>query len=201
MEILIGTKNKFKREKLSWIVDDYFSLLLKDAIKEVEERGKNFLEIAQNKAIDYSRLYDCMAISTDGGAVIPSLSENEWEPIKTKRFGTTDGQRIGKLLDIMRTKDDRTVQWFEALAIADKGELLFSTEERAMDGIIDKTFNPQYYQEGIWLCSITSFPQFGGRNYFELSDTEREQTEDSWSKLKLDFEQFVQKNNTTYKNS
>ena len=70
-----------------------------------------------------------------------------------------------------------------------------------VDGIIDKTFNPQYYQEGIWLCSITSFPQFGGRNYFELSDTEREQTEDSWSKLKLDFEQFVQKNNTTYKNS
>ncbi len=201
MEILIGTKNKFKREKLIWIISSYFSPLAKDGLNEVEEHGKNFLEIAQNKAIAYSRMYDCMAISTDGGAVIPSLNEGEWEPIKTKRFGTTDEQRIAKLLDIMHTKDDRTVQWFEALAVADKGELLFSTEERAMDGVIDKTFNPKYYQEGIWLCSITSFPQFGGRNYFELSDTEREQTEDSWSKLKSDFEQFMKKNNTTYKNS
>ncbi|MDZ4285764.1 MAG: non-canonical purine NTP pyrophosphatase [Candidatus Sungbacteria bacterium] len=128
MEILIGTKNKFKREKLIWIIRSYFSPLAKESLSEVEEHGKNFLEIAQNKAITYSRMYDCMAISTDGGAVIPSLSESEWEPIKTKRFGTTDEQRIAKLLDTMRTKDDRTVQWFEALAIADKGELLFSAE-------------------------------------------------------------------------
>lgn len=198
MEILIATKNKFKKEKLTWIIRDYFSLIVKEDIKEVKEQGMSFLEIAQNKAIAYSKVYDCMAISTDGGAVIPSLNKSEWEPIKTKRFGTTDEERIAKLLDIMRTKNDRTVQWFEALAMADKGKLLFSIQERAMDGVLDKTFNPQYYQEGIWLCSITSFPQFDGRNYFELSDSEREQTEDSWSKLKSDFEQFIKKNNTTY---
>ena len=193
MEILIGTKNKFKREKLVWIVKNYFSPLVKEDLKEVEEHGDNFLEIAQNKALAYSKVYNCIVISTDGGAVIPSLSKNEWEPIKTKRFGITDQQRIAKLLDMMQGKKDRTVEWYEAMAVADNGKLLFSSQERALDGIIDKTFNSKNYQEGIWLCSITSFPQFGDRNYFELSREEREQTEDSWSKLKTDFEQFMKK--------
>ena len=193
MEILIGTKNKFKGGKLVWIVKDYFSPLVKKDLKEVEEHGDNFLEIAQNKALAYSKVYNCVVTSTDGGAVIPSLSKSEWEPIKTKRFGITDQERIAKLLDMMQGKKDRTVEWHEAMAVADNGKLLFSSEERALDGSIDQTFNSKYYQEGIWLCSITSFPQFGGRNYFELSNEEREQTEDSWSKLKADFEQFMKK--------
>ncbi len=193
MEMLIGTKNKFKREKLVWIVKNYFSPLFKENLKEVEEHGNNFLEIAQNKALAYSKIYNCIVISTDGGAVIPSLNKSEWEPIKTKRFGMTDQERITKLLDMMQGKKDRTVEWYEAMAVADKGKLLFSSQERALDGMIDKTFNSKYYQEGIWLCSITSFSQFGDRNYFELSREEREQTEDSWSKLKADFEEFMKK--------
>ena len=193
MEMLIGTKNKFKREKLVWIVKNYFSPLFKENLKEVEEHGNNFLEIAQNKALAYSKIYNCIVISTDGGAVIPSLNKSEWEPIKTKRFGMTDQERITKLLDMMQGKKDRTVEWYEAMAVADKGKLLFSSQERALDGMIDKTFNSKYYREGIWLCSITSFSQFGDRNYFELSREEREQTEDSWSKLKADFEEFMKK--------
>lgn len=191
MEILIGTTNKFKREKLVEIVQGYFRPLVKDQLVGVEEVGGTFLEIAQNKAIEYSKQYDCFAVSTDGGAVIPGL--DNWQPTETRRFGSTDEERIQKLLDMMKDKKDRTIEWHEAIAVANRKTLLFSAQEKAIDGVIDKTFNPKHYREGIWLCSITSFPHFSNRNYFELTDEELEQTEDSWSKLKADFEQFMQK--------
>ena len=62
-----------------------------------------------------------------------------------------------------------------------------------MDGVISKQFDPTKYQEGIWLCSITDFPQFEGRNYFDLPPEERIQTEDSWGKLKNRFLELMDK--------
>ena len=159
-KILIATKNPHKQEKLTEIVSSYFIPQKADKLEKVEEIGNTFLEISQNKAIDYSKQYKGFAISTDGGAVIPALGD-KWDPLKTKRFGATDKERIDKVLEIMKDKKDRAVEWYECIAVANNGKIVFSTEARAMDGVIDKEFNPKYYKEGIWLCSITSFPQFG----------------------------------------
>ncbi len=191
-KILVATKNPHKQKKLSEIVSGFYIPEIKNDLKSIEERGDNFLEIAENKAKKYSEIYNCLAIATDGGAVIPAL-KGKWDPIKTRRFAETDKERIEQLLKMMEGKENRTEEWYEALAVADKGKLLFSTKAKAMDGIIDKIFNPKFYQEGIWLCSITSFPQFGGRNFFKLTDEEKAATEDSWDKLKKSFTQFMQK--------
>lgn len=191
-QILIATKNPHKQKKLSEIVSGFYIPEIKNDLQDIEEKGDNFLEIAENKAKEYSKLYDCLAIATDGGAVIPAL-KGIWDPIKTRRFAETDKERIEQLLKLMEERENRTEEWYEALAVADKGKLIFSTKVKAMDGVIDKTFNPKFYQEGIWLCSITSFPKFGGRNFFELTDEEKAATEDSWNKLKKSFAQFMQK--------
>ena len=188
-EILIGTSNKYKQRRLSEIAGGFYLPKILEKIEPVEERGATFKEIAENKAVDYSVKYDCLAICTDGGAVIPALSA--WEPLRTRRFGDTDRERINGLLQFMAGKKDRTAEWHEALAIADRGKLIFSVQERAMDGVISESFDPKKYEEGIWLCSITDFPQFGGRNYFDLTPEERAQTEDSWSKLKEKFVEFM----------
>ncbi|MBI2099227.1 hypothetical protein HYT45_02295 [Candidatus Uhrbacteria bacterium] len=191
-QILIATKNPHKQKKLSEIVNDFFIPEIKNNLQSIEERGDNFLEIAENKAMEYSKIYNCLAIATDGGAVIPAL-KGKWDPIKTRRFAETDRKRIEQLLRMMGGVKNRTEEWYEAMAVADKGKMIFSAKARAMDSVIDKTFNPKFYQEGIWLCSITSFPQFGGRNFFELTDKEKTATEDSWNKLKKSFAEFMQK--------
>jgi len=197
LKIFIGTKNKHKREKLSWIVEKYFRPEIKDNLKEAPETKENFLEIAEEKAIFYSKECKCLAISTDGGAVIPAIPE--WKPIETKRFAKTDKERINKLLKMMEGKKNRIVEWHEAIALADNGKLLFSEQAKAMDGQLDKIYNPQFYREGIWLCSITSFPQFNNKNFFELTDEEVEATEDSWERLKNKFDEFMQKNTPPFK--
>ena len=192
-KILIATSNLHKQKKLTEIVNGYYIAKIEKNLKPVKEKGVTFIEIARNKAIDYSKKYDCLAISTDGGAVIPALKS--WESVKTRRFGKTEKERIEKLLFLMRGIKNRKVEWHEAMAMAEKGKLLFSAQAQAMDGEIAYSFNPEFYQEGIWLCSLTNFSQFKNKNFFELTDSERKKTEDSWKKLKNAFIKF-QKNTT-----
>lgn len=188
--VTLASKNEFKVEKLRWIVEDYFNPEnLSSDVPEQREEERTFQKIAEQKAIGYSRHVGGYAISTDGGAVIPALGE-AWDPIHTKRFAESDEARIKKLLKLMEGKQDRTVEWHESLALAKDGMLLFSTTQRAMDGVVDTHFNPAYYEPGIWLCSVTSFPELGGKNFFELTPEERLKTEDSWTKLKLAFVSF-----------
>lgn len=188
-DILIGTKNPHKAIKLSEIVHDYFIPRASTDIPEVKETGNSFKGVAEEKAIKYSETFNGLAIATDGGAIIPALSE--WEPLRTKRFGNSNQDRITQLLKMMDGKSDRTIEWHEALAVADKGEMLFSSEAQAIDAVVDIKFNPQFYKEGIWLCSIMSFPSFGGRNFFELTEKEQLATEDSWTKLADTFKEFM----------
>ena len=186
-EILIASGNSYKQKRLAEIVDGFFIPKI-ISLDPVDETGETFKEIAENKAIEYSLKYNCLAISTDGGAVIPAL--DKWNPLRTRRFGNTDEERINELLKLMSDKEDRTVEWHEALAVADNGRLIFSVQERAMDGVISKSFDPAKYEDGIWLCSITDFPEFENRNYFDLNSEEKARTEDSWSKLKERFVEF-----------
>lgn len=192
--ILIGSQNPHKQKKLSDMVTPHLNPVILSSYPEFDERGDTFEEIAKNKALAYAQRYKCLAISTDGGAVIPALSKNEWDPLQTRRFSKTDQERIKKLLWLMRDKENRVVQWFEAVAIANPKRTLFSATAKATDGVIDTTFNPAFYREGIWLCSVTSFPQFNGRNFFELTPEEQEKTEDSWSELKRMVAPFIQTN-------
>lgn len=184
--IVIGSRNSFKAEKLKWIVSDYFEPISADSFFEPTETADTFEAIAKEKACAYSKASEGFAVATDGGAVIPALG-NAWDPVHTKRFAHSDKERIATLLSMMEGKKNRTIEWHESLAVAKNGVLLFSTTQRAMDGVIDTSFNPKHYTPGIWLCSISSFPELGGKNFFELNEDERALTEDSWDKLKQAF--------------
>lgn len=193
-KILLGTSNPHKQKKLKNIVSPFFeSVILEQNLPETEEKGDSFEKVAQEKAIFYSSWFDGYAISTDGGAVIPALTTDEWLPLRTRRFASSDEERILHLLKMMKHKDNRRIRWFEAIALAYKGKLLFTEIAEAMEGTLDHEFNPQFYREGIWLCSITSYPQFHGKNFFELTKEEQEQTEDSWTYLGKKLKEFLKK--------
>ena len=189
MKIIIATGNIHKRQKLAEIVSSYFKPIFLQKSVKIEERGEDFLSIAKNKAIDYSLELNSLVISSDGGAIIPSLKS--WQPLETRRFAASDKERIAKLLALMENKKNRTIQWHEAIAVADRGTLLFASQARAMDGVLAERFDHRFYKKGIWLCSITQFPQFGNKNFFELNKKERALAEDSWDKLKDDFVEFI----------
>lgn len=197
-KILIATTNKHKQEKLKWIIDSYFSRVdsvndLKESI-EVEEEGHSFKENAVIKAKEYSRIYSGYVIASDGGLSIPSLGK-DWDGLRTKRFageGATDIERINLLLQMMNDKngDSREMIWNEAVAIAKDGKVLFSKQVTGIRGVLEEKFNPKFYKEGIWVCSVWFFPQFN-KNFFELNAEELEMVEVSWQKLRKLTQEFL----------
>ena len=200
-QILIASKNPHKIEKLNDIVSPYFEQIktLQDLtiIDEPREDGDSFEEIARGKAKYFSLQYPEFIIATDGGMIIPAL--DNWNPLYTRRFlnnldksNKTDFQRIDELLEkAVNLKDeDRYMQWKEAVAIAKNGQILFSIEVEGGYGILQTEYNKTKYKPGIWLCSLWSHPQFGNKNFFDLSPEEIKESEISWKKIKISLDKF-----------
>lgn len=127
-------------------------------------------------------------MATDGGVLIPSLGD-DWSGLLTKRFigrDATDFERIDALLELMQDKrgEERDIAWNEAIAIAKSGKLLFSTQVEGDRGRVQNIYDKTQYKEGIWQCTLTCYPQFDNKNFFELTDEEREYSEISWHRLK-----------------
>lgn len=191
LKILIATNNPHKKKKLKEIVSDFFNPISSN-LPKISEKGKNFKNIAEYKAKKYSLWFNGWAISTDGGARIPVLKN--WNALKTQRFTKgNDFQRVDKLLKLMKNKKNRTVFWDEALAVADKGKIVFSIVASAMPAKLQKSYDIKKYEKGHWLDSLCCFPQFGNKNFFELTPKQKAKTEDSWAKLKKEFLKFFVK--------
>lgn len=198
--ITLATNNPHKIKMLSWIVQNFFdNIQEQDHSIDVEETENSFTGNAELKAIALSKLTESYAIATDGGIVIPSLGNN-WNALLTRRFlgkeSVTDRDRIEGLLDLMKDKkgEERAMVWHEAIALAHKGKLLFSQEVEGDHSQVQETYNPQQYKEGIWLCTLTSYPQFGNENFFELTEKEREYAEISWHRLKAAITDYLNTN-------
>jgi inosine/xanthosine triphosphate pyrophosphatase family protein len=195
--IVLGTNNPHKKEKLRWIVDGYFSEI-EDMLGEieVEENSDTFEGNARIKALAVAKKNNSYAIATDGGVLIPSLGNN-WNGLLTRRFAgrenVDDFDRMDYLLEIMKDKkgQDRTIVWKESVAIADPEGIIFSTEVDGDTGVLQGTYNPKQYKKGIWLCTLWSYPQFGGRNFFELNEEEKKYGEISWWRLKEKTREFL----------
>ena len=199
VNLILATSNPHKLNKLRWIFSDFFqNITAQNAAIDIVEDGKTFLENAEKKAIEVSKIYNCYAAATDGGVLIPSLGDN-WNGLLTKRFigrtDATDIDRIEALLDLMKNKvgDERSIIWNEALALAKNGELIYSTQVDGDHGMVQTDYDPSQYKPGIWQCTITCYPQFGGKNFFELTDKEREYSEISWHRLKQAVSEFMTK--------
>lgn len=188
--ILLATGNPHKIEKLSWIVSGFFDRVdtLNDQNIEldVDESATTFLRNATQKAESYSKIIKGYAIATDGGVSIPALGEN-WDSLKTKRFAgdkASDSDRVNSLLTLMAGKvgDDRAMNWREAISIAYNGKSIFSVEVEGVHGLLQEEYDPRKYKPGIWVCSVWYFPEIG-KNFFDMSEQEKEYVELSWHKL------------------
>lgn len=186
--ILIATSNLHKKRKLVEIVSGFFRPVFLD-LPKIKERGKDFREIAENKAKKYSEIFGGWTVATDAGARIPALKN--WNALKTQRFMRGDDfKRMDALLKMMKNKKNRDVFWDEAIAVANNGKLFFSAIASTIPAKLQKNYNPKKYEPGHWLDSLCSFPQFGNKNFFDLTLIQKLKAEDSWVKLKKEFTKF-----------
>jgi len=188
--IILATNNPHKKKMLSYVVEGFFDEIREQDSKiEVDETENSFQGNAELKAIALSKLHHTYAVATDGGILIPSLGTN-WNGLLTRRFlgkeNVDDWDRVEGLLALMKDKEgaDRDMFWHEAIALAYNGKLLFSQEVEGDHSRVQKTYSRDQYAPGIWLCTVTEYPMFSNKNFFELTDKEREYAEISWHRLR-----------------
>lgn len=187
--VLIGSSNKHKVKMLESILSGLglsFVTLQEqftEGAPDIDESGQTFTENAAIKAIELSMLYKGKVVSTDGGVSIPALGD-QWNGLYTRRFAgvhASDQQRIEKLLDIAKNipQEQRVIKWQEAVAVAEGGQLLGSTTCDGAEGTLLNKFDPQKYQEGIWVCSLWYVDMYQ-KHFFDLTPKELAESNTSW---------------------
>ena len=199
-KILLGTGNLAKQETLRWLLDGLslrcFTPSDLGLTTVPDETGSTHLEIACQKALQWSATTSMLVIASDGGLTVPSLGDC-WESRFTHRFAgqdASDEDRVKQLLELMKsfTGQDRKASWIESIAIADHTEVLTSWEITGADGLISNDPVEDTGIPGFWVFSIWFIPQFG-KYYNQLTTSEKETINDHWGQLKRNVQAFFQK--------
>ncbi len=189
--ILLASGNPAKQLSLRWLLE---GLPLSPVTPQQlglesvpEEEGDTHEIIARQKSLEWSLAASMMVIASDGGLVIPALGRH-WESIFTHRFAglaAAEAARQARLLELMRPYrgQEREASWVEALAIADRGDILASWELTGATGVIGESLGDSPQVPGFWVFSLWYFPQYG-KTYNELSLLEQESLGDHWSLLR-----------------
>lgn len=189
--ILLATGNHAKQETLRWLVEDAPLNPVTPAEAGVsadpDESAETHLAIAEDKAREWSEEGQMLVIASDGGLVIPALGDN-WESRYTRRFAgpaADDRERARRLLEVMEPLqgEGRSASWVEAVAVADRGEVLASWDLTGATGYIVNEMPTEVDTSGFWVFSLWRFPRFG-KIYHDLTAEEKESLDDHWTRLR-----------------
>jgi len=189
--ILIGTTNEDKRNKLNWLIEGLGltpkPLEMSSLDNSLTEDAPNHRGNAENKARFYSQLTDELVISSDGGVIIPAL-ESKWNSLHTHRFAggnASNQKRVFDLLQLMRPfhGKDRIIIWQEAVAVARSGTLLGLWEAKGREGLLLEDSDRENKNFGFWLHSLWFIPSFN-LLYDDLTERQKHWAYDPWSQIK-----------------
>ncbi|GAB4376527.1 MAG: RdgB/HAM1 family non-canonical purine NTP pyrophosphatase [Elainellaceae cyanobacterium] len=128
--LIVATSNPGKVEEMQAYLTDpdiHWELALKPADLEIEETGETFLENACLKASQVAQALGEWAIADDSGLAVNALGGAPG--IYSARYGTSDPDRINRLLTELGDRSDRQAQFVCAIAIANPtGEVVLQTE-------------------------------------------------------------------------
>lgn len=128
--LIVATSNPGKlREMQAYLTDPTldWELSLKPAELEIEETGTTFLENACLKASQVAKTLGQWSIADDSGLAVDAL---EGAPgIYSARYGTTDANRIERLLHELGDNPNRQARFVCAVAVArPDGSIALQTE-------------------------------------------------------------------------
>jgi XTP/dITP diphosphohydrolase len=128
--LIVATSNPGKLQEIqAYLIDPELNceLILKPAELEVEETGATFLENACLKASQIAAAMGEWAIADDSGLAVDAL--NGAPGIFSARYGTSDQNRIERLLKELGDEKNRKAQFVCAVAIASPdGAIVLQTE-------------------------------------------------------------------------
>ena len=150
------------------------------------ETGETHLQIAEDKAVQWSQQTALPVIATDGGLVVPILGP-QWESRYTHRFAgpaADDAERRRRLLELLQpyAGPERQASWVEALAIARRGQVLHSWAVAGSNGVIAEKPQPGPPPPGFWVFPLWYFPAYG-KYYGQLTAVEKAALGDHWAAL------------------
>jgi XTP/dITP diphosphohydrolase len=146
MTLLVATHNINKQDEFRRMLtaQDIEIISLKEIkAPQCEENTVSFMDNAMSKAVFYSTFCEYPTVSDDSGLVIPAL--DGFPGIASARYGggtmTQSEKNISVIEKMKEYKGNKRRAYFIcALALAQKGAILFSTEER-VQGMI--AFEPK----------------------------------------------------------
>ncbi|GAB1542061.1 RdgB/HAM1 family non-canonical purine NTP pyrophosphatase [Scytonema sp. NUACC21] len=126
--LVVATGNPGKlREMQAYLADTGWELILKPQELEVEETGKTFAANACLKASQVAKATGNWAIADDSGLQVDAL--NGAPGVYSARYGTTDRDRIARLLRELGDTPNRQAQFVCAIALArPDGTIAIQTE-------------------------------------------------------------------------
>ncbi|HEY9698162.1 MAG TPA: RdgB/HAM1 family non-canonical purine NTP pyrophosphatase [Trichocoleus sp.] len=128
--LIVATSNPGKlREMQAYLTDPAidWELSLKPAELEIKETGTTFLENACLKASQVAKALGQWSIADDSGLSVEALGGAPG--IYSARYGTTDANRIERLLRELGDSSDRRAQFVCAVAVArPDGSIALQTE-------------------------------------------------------------------------
>jgi XTP/dITP diphosphohydrolase len=183
MNILIGTKNKYKATEMESLLGKFPNLNIHfwDELNlniKVEEDQNTLRKNAEKKAIEISKLADYYVLTSDGGVDIPGLGK-KWDILRNQRTvgeNKTDLEKTDKLLNLMRglKLEKRKATYFLALALAKNGELIWSTEQIYDKGYIAEELPDRDISLGLWMGHLWYYPQFK-KVFNKLNEKQKEE--------------------------
>lgn len=176
--IVLATGNPTKRKQLRWLLEGLPLQLDEGTPMVVPEEAADLAGNASAKALAYSA--DGLAIASDGGLEVPALGA-AWQPLLTRRQGQ---QRLRQLTAGLM---DRRARWSEAVALAERGQLLASWTESGTEGLLAPEPWPE--PSDFWVWDIFVFPELG-KSWAQLTDVERAAMDKTWMRLKRDVRAF-----------
>ncbi|HHT9126329.1 MAG TPA: RdgB/HAM1 family non-canonical purine NTP pyrophosphatase [Candidatus Brocadiia bacterium] len=206
LKIVIGTKNKKKKEEIEEILDDLpVKLLTLDDLRlssgrslpdapDVVEDGRTFSENAVKKALTLANFFKMWVMADDSGLEVealgnrPGVLSNRYagEGVLSQRRrnteGTTDEKNIKKLLEELKDVPDnkRAARFRCAIALAKPGKVLFVVEGQ-YEGVI--THKPMGIH-GFGYDPVFLVPEYG-RTFAELGPLVKNQISHRAQALRL----------------
>jgi XTP/dITP diphosphohydrolase len=136
--LIVATSNPGKLQEMQAYLTDRpdWQLALKPAELEIEETGQTFLENAALKASQVAIALNQWAIADDSGLSVDAL--NGAPGLYSARYGSSDSDRIARLLRELGNESNRQAQFVCAIAIArPDGAIALQTEGICPGEILD----------------------------------------------------------------
>jgi XTP/dITP diphosphohydrolase len=168
--VIVATGNPGKLKELQAYLQGLdWQLTLKPPDLEVEETGATFLENARLKASQVAIATGHWAIADDSGLQVNAL--NGAPGIYSARYGSSDCDRIQRLLTALGDQPDRRAEFVCAIALAQPdGTIVLETEGHCPGEILRQ---PQG-RNGFGYDPIFYLPS-QGKTFAEMTDAEKEQ--------------------------